>query len=113
MKKLLVVVIIVVIVALLAAYKCSRSRGAEDVETLPETSQPAPAAEPAPAPAAEPAPAPAPAPAAEEQKPVETLPETSQTEQKERKSQYRKGRLLLWTELRRKQISTPQGLQKL
>ena len=83
MKKLLVVVIIVVIVALLAAYKCSRSRGAEDVETLPETSQPAPAAEPAPAPAAEPAPAPAPAPAAEEQKPVETLPETSQTEQKE------------------------------
>lgn len=79
MKKLLVVVIIVVIVALLAAYKCSRSRGAEDVETLPETSQ----TEPAPAPAAEPAPAPASAPAAEEQKPVETLPETSQTEQKE------------------------------
>ena len=51
MKKLLVVVIIVVIVALLAAYKCSRSRGAEDVETQAETSQtaPAPAAEPAPA----------------------------------------------------------------
>lgn len=51
MKKVLVVVIIVVIIALLAAYKCSRSRDTENVETSPETSQtePAPAAEEAPA----------------------------------------------------------------
>ncbi len=76
MKKVLVIVTVIVIIALFAAYKCSRSRGAENVETLPETSQPAPAAEPAPK-------AEEPAPAAEEQKPVETLPETSQTEQKE------------------------------
>ena len=46
MKKLLVVVIIVVIVALLAAYKCSRSRGGEEIQPA-ETE--APAAEQAPA----------------------------------------------------------------
>lgn len=81
MKKLLVVVIIAVIVALLLAYKCSRSRGAEDaVDTLPETSQPAPAEEPAPAPV--PVKEAEPAPTAEEQKPVETSPETSKAEQK-------------------------------
>ena len=47
MKKLLVIVIIVVIIALFAAYKCSRSRGGENVEPSPETSQtePAPVAE--------------------------------------------------------------------
>ena len=83
MKKVLVIVIIVVIIALFAAYKCSRSRGGENVEPSPETSQtePAPVAEEAPK-AEEPAKE-EPAPAAEEQKPVETLPETSQTEQKE------------------------------
>ena len=50
MKKLLVIVIIVVIIALFAAYKCSRSRGGENVEPSPETSQtePAPVAEEAP-----------------------------------------------------------------
>jgi|GEM_PF-2059124 Predicted membrane protein len=47
MKKVLVIVTVIVIIALFAAYKCSRSRGAENVETLPETSQPAPVAEPA------------------------------------------------------------------
>lgn len=50
MKKVLVIVIIVVIIALFAAYKCSRSRGGENVEPSPETSQtePAPVAEEAP-----------------------------------------------------------------
>ena len=71
MKKVLVIVIIVVIVDLLLAYKCSRSRGDEGVETLPETSQPAPAPaqEPEPAPAAEPEPA------AEEAAPAEEVKE--------------------------------------
>ncbi|MBP5590332.1 AgmX/PglI C-terminal domain-containing protein [bacterium] len=73
MKKLLVVVIIAVIVALLLAYKCSRSRGANNVETLPETSQPAPAAEPAPK-AEEPAPA--------KEEPAEKVNEEPAPEQK-------------------------------
>ncbi|MBP5201430.1 AgmX/PglI C-terminal domain-containing protein [bacterium] len=60
MKKVLVIVTVIVIIALFAAYKCSRSRGAEDVEISPETSQPAP---------------------------VETSPETSQTEQNEEPSE--------------------------
>lgn len=70
MKKLLVVVIIVVIVALLAAYKCSRSRGVEDLETSPETSQ----TEPEPAPVAEPAQAAEEAPKAEEPAKEEPAP---------------------------------------
>ena len=65
MKKLLVVVIIVVIVALLAAYKCSRSRGVENVETSPEASQTETA------PVAEPAPAAEEAPKAEEETPAQ------------------------------------------
>ncbi|MBR4489411.1 AgmX/PglI C-terminal domain-containing protein [bacterium] len=76
MKKLLVVVIIVVIVALLAAYKCSRSRGSENVETSPETSQPAPA------PVAEPAPAVEEVPKAEEPAPAEAVKEEAAPEQK-------------------------------
>ena len=60
MKKVLVIVTVIVIIALFAAYKCSRSRGAEDVEISPEMSQPAP---------------------------VETSPETSQTEQNEERSE--------------------------
>ena len=75
MKKLLVVVIIVVIVALLAAYKCSRSRGGEEIqpaETEAPAAETAPAAEETPkaeeaAPAEEET-APAPAPAKEQPK---------------------------------------------
>lgn len=57
MKKVLVIVTVIVIIALFASYKCSRSRGVEDVETAPETSQAetAPAAEEAPAQNEEPA----------------------------------------------------------
>ena len=74
MKKVLVVVTIAVIIALFAAYKCSRDRGAENVETLPETSQPAPAAEPAPA--VEEAPA-------QNEEPSEEVKEEPAPEQKE------------------------------
>ncbi|MBO4698534.1 AgmX/PglI C-terminal domain-containing protein [bacterium] len=51
MKKVLVIVTVIVIIALFASYKCSRSRGVENVETSPETSQTetAPAVEEAPA----------------------------------------------------------------
>ncbi|MBR6422030.1 AgmX/PglI C-terminal domain-containing protein [bacterium] len=52
MKKVLVIVTVIVIIALFASYKCSRSRGAENVETTPAT-----VAEPEPAPAVEEAPA--------------------------------------------------------
>lgn len=57
MKKVLVIVTVIVIIALFASYKCSRSRGVENVETAPETSQTetAPAAEEAPAQNEEPA----------------------------------------------------------
>ena len=79
MKKLLVVVIIVVIVALLAAYKCSRSRGAEeDVQPAP-----APVAEPAPAQEAEPAPAAEEAAPAENKEAAEKIKEEPAPEQKE------------------------------
>jgi outer membrane biosynthesis protein TonB len=79
MKKLLVVVIIVVIVALLAAYKCSRSRGAEeDVQPAP-----APVAEPAPAQEAEPAPAAEEAAPAENKEAAEEVKEEPAPEQKE------------------------------
>ena len=74
MKKVLVVVTIAVIIALFAAYKCSRDRGAENVETLPETSQPVPAAEPAPA--VEEAPA-------QNEEPSEEVKEEPAPEQKE------------------------------
>lgn len=75
MKKVLVVVTIAVIIALFAAYKCSRSRGGENVETSPETSQtePAPAAEEAPE---------AEEPAKEEPAPAEEVKEEPAPEQK-------------------------------
>ena len=79
MKKVLVIVTVVVIIALFASYKCSRSRGAENVETLPETSQtePAPVAEPAPA-AEEPAPS-----QNEEPAPAEEVKGEQESEKKE------------------------------
>lgn len=78
MKKVLVIVTVIVIIALFASYKCSRSRGVENVETSPETSQTetAPVAEPEPAPAAEEAPA-------QNEEPAEEVKEEPASEQKE------------------------------
>lgn len=87
MKKVLVVVIIVVIIALLAAYKCSRSRDTENVETSPEMSQTEPA------PAAEEAPAQNEAPAGEvKEEPAQEEPEPAIAPAKEPKKEVKKAK---------------------